>query len=1007
VTGLLSRCDSNCKTCSQTSTHCDSCNDGFFLQDNVCVSECSSNYYLDNTNCFKCHDNCLNCASGKELSETGNLVNMKCSQCLNNMIKVEENCFPKIDYESTKITFDISEIDTENTIGTCLRFSKAIFYDSYECIIRPDHTFYVVSGSENTGIIKYCDSACDTCLEEKIGEDTNCINCAEGFYKTEDSNTNCILESLIPNNYHKNELDNIYYKDNPTTQVVINSCDDNLFISITGDCVSECPSGSYKFLLNHTCVESCPSNYIINPEQNECIIKTEEPTANKISPSENVIKTNKISPHNINIIEVDIEDMPEEQANIKILNTYIRSNFSIANVIKSDYTKAILTTGNMDIEEQLDNGVSAIDLGNCTIELKDYYRIPTEEELIVINKESNANYNSSYLGKHNKIDVYDFSLRQLNLSVCNEEVTVVKPIGDIVEELKLDVETAKEYQELGIDIYNASSEFFNDLCYEYDSTDGKDITLEDRRNDIYQNVSFCQEGCTYGGINYDLMTVNCICDTSSIQSENVTNEGDDSNISKFEGLVKTFISNWLDFNIEVIYCYKLVFNGRIIPKNIGFIFMSSMFAFQIIFLCIFLIKKLKPIKKYMIKSQKNKDKMEKHNPTKKNKDEENNEEKHKSKKNKSKNNKEDKTKDKDKDKSKGKHSKKDKKKKKHRHKRNPASDSNQVLSKSELSTKKCLDNEVTEKEYKNKVKMNNFVPVIYKPKDNLISGSKEIISSKEKGIGEVDIKIKFNKKNNKEKKSIKNSQINEKDLIPVTEKEKGETRIVVSQKDEDLQDMEYEEAAGNDKRSYLRMYWCFLVDSQIILGTFFTENYLDLLIIKLSFLIFTFQISFFLNAFFYTDEYISDAYHNEGVLDFFTGLPKAIYSFIATMITTNLLRMLSTSKSELIKIIREKRNEKDYIQLINQKLKKLRIKLIIYFILVFLLGLCFFYYVAAFCAVYRNSQKYWFIGCITSFALDSLVAIIICLLLAAFRYIAIIKKVKCLYVFGNIIHIFL
>ena len=62
------------------------------------------------------------------------------------------------------------------------------------------------------------------------------------------------------------------------------------------------------------------------------------------------------------------------------------------------------------------------------------------------------------------------------------------------------------------------------------------------------------------------------------------------------------------------------------------------------------------------------------------------------------------------------------------------------------------------------------------------------------------------------------------------------------------------------------------------------------------------------------------------------------------MITTNLLRMLSNSKSELLKIIREKQKEKKYIELINDKLRKLKIKLIIYFILVFLLGLCFFYY---------------------------------------------------------------
>ena len=85
----------------------------------------------------------------------------------------------------------------------------------------------------------------------------------------------------------------------------------------------------------------------------------------------------------------------------------------------------------------------------------------------------------------------------------------------------------------------------------------------------------------------------------------------------------------------------------------------------------------------------------------------------------------------------------------------------------------------------------------------------------------------------------------------------------------------YEEAILYDKRSYLKIYWGFLVDSQIILGTFFTDSYLYLFVIKLSFLVFTFQISFFLNALFYTDEYISDAYHNNGVLDFFSGLPKS------------------------------------------------------------------------------------------------------------------------------------
>ena len=204
------------------------------------------------------------------------------------------------------------------------------------------------------------------------------------------------------------------------------------------------------------------------------------------------------------------------------------------------------------------------------------------------------------------------------------------------------------------------------------------------------------------------------------------------------------------------------------------------------------------------------------------------------------------------------------------------------------------------------------------------------------------------------------------------------------------------------------MYWGFLVDTQIIFGTFCTDNHLDLFVIKLSFFVFTFQISFFLNALFYTDEYISDAYHNNGVLDFISGLPKSIYSYIATLITTNLLRMLSTSKNELLRLIIEKlRFNKSYLYLMQIKLTKLRRKLILYFIIVFSFSLIFWYYVTSFCAVYRNNQKYWFFGCFESFGMDSLVSLIICLFLAIFRFISIKNRIKYLYILASLTSNFL
>ena len=274
------------------------------------------------------------------------------------------------------------------------------------------------------------------------------------------------------------------------------------------------------------------------------------------------------------------------------------------------------------------------------------------------------------------------------------------------------------------------------------------------------------------------------------------------------------------------------------------------------------------------------------------------------------------------------------------------------------------------------------------------------------------------KENHNEEKIIKNFQIpnetqnisnkNNSKIIETIIKEKEDKNYInLSITNEDIQDMNYEKAILNDKRSYFKIYWSFLIDTQIILETFFTNNSLNLFIIKLSFFIYTFQISFFLNALFYTDEYISNAYHNNGVLEFIAGLPKSIYSFIARLITTNILNILSNSKSELIQTMRELIHSKDYELIINNKLRKLRNKLIAYFILVFSLGLFFLYYVSAFCATYRHSQKYWFIGCVESFAIDAFIAAVVCLLLAFFRIICLRKKIKFLYVLANIISKFL
>jgi len=739
----------------------------------------------------------------------------------------------------------------------------------------------------------------------------------------------------------------------------------------SNECVDSCLNTSYPFEYLGKCYDKCPKGTFNN--------------------------------NYICYDHIELENNPWITA-IEFKNYIKDSIYSYANSSKvingSNFLAIISTSDEINPEEQLKNGISSFDLGNCTNVLKEYYGIPNEENLIILNMEiinKNESYNNNdksfNLGKNTQLEIFDITGRKLNLTVCKEDIKIFKYIGDVKE---LDINSAQFLSNQGIDVFNAADDFFNDICHQYEnSSENRDIILNDRRNDIYQNVSFCQYGCIYKGINYSLMAANCICDSIFLEKIYDDTVSEDTEPISFKDIKNIFLANLFSFNFEVLRCHNLVFNKKIIVTNIGFYCLLSMLFLQIIFFIIYMIKKLKLLKHYLLKL----------NSHKSNDDENKNSiyiiNKKGNKKIDSKNNNK-------KIKSTPPPKNKNKFKSKNKYKLNK--NKNLIINKSKRNSSKSviISNNSEDINIKN--------PIIFRK--NYLKGKENLIRSKNDEkykIIKSNINSIYEMKSNKNeffKKYNSKSKCNEKELIG---KKKDEFKFINKKKDKkklfqdiyNLQDMDYEEAVIYDKRGYLRMYLGFLVDTQIILGTFCTDNHLDLFVIKLSFFIFTFQISFFLNALFYTDEYISNAYHNNGVLDFISGLPKSIYSYIATLITTNLLRMLSNSKNELIRLIKGNIMFKTYLYLIHVKLAKLRKKLIIYFTLVFLLTLFFLYYVSAFCAVYKYSQKYWFFGCIESFGMDALVSILICFFLALFRFISIQNHIKCLYITSNIISTFL
>ena len=60
----------------------------------------------------------------------------------------------------------------------------------------------------------------------------------------------------------------------------------------------------------------------------------------------------------------------------------------------SDFIATILSSHNLKPRDQLNMGISAIDLGNCTQILKEYNNISESENLIIVNMESKRNKNN-------------------------------------------------------------------------------------------------------------------------------------------------------------------------------------------------------------------------------------------------------------------------------------------------------------------------------------------------------------------------------------------------------------------------------------------------------------------------------------------------------------------------------------------------------------------------------------------------------------------------------------
>ena len=141
------------------------------------------------------------------------------------------------------------------------------------------------------------------------------------------------------------------------------------------------------------------------------------------------------------------------------------------------------------------------------------------------------------------------------------------------------------------------------------------------------------------------------------------------------------------------------------------------------------------------------------------------------------------------------------------------------------------------------------------------------------------------------------------------------------------------------------------------------------MILKMCIFFFSFGLYYTVNALFFTDSTMGKIYEDNGEYDFIYQIPKILYSNIICTGINIIIKYLSLSEKDILKIklITNKKN----INIKVAEIKKcLLIKFILYYLVSFILLIICWFYVSCFCAVYKNTQLYLIKDVLISFSLS-------------------------------------
>ena len=327
-----------------------------------------------------------------------------------------------------------------------------------------------------------------------------------------------------------------------------------------------------------------------------------------------------------------------------------------------------------------------------------------------------------------------------------------------------------------------------------------------------------------------------------------------------------------------------------------------------------------------------------------------------------------------------------------------------MKSKAQLNLK---DNIILNKKKRKTIKNKNVQPVFlidYKVVN------KNIIKSGNKNSVKNNLRISRKKTTNNE--TIKFSQKNY-SLIQIDANNKLNKKPPSS--DFLLDNYDYDSAIKYDKRSFCRLFYICVIAKENIINILVFKTPLDIQSLRICLFLFSYSCDLAFNTIFYSNQNISDKYHYNGnnlfLFTMVNNFLQTILSAVVGLILVNIFQHMIDSRGAFEDIFREeeKKMRKDKNYKVNKKkkieiLKKIRkislrwrCKIIIFIIIEFILMLFFFYFVTAFCEVYKNTQINWIIDCFMGFIISYATEIVGALSISIFYILSIRFKLKYLY----------